>query len=89
MRRILVLLLALSPALAGAQGFIRYYPPTSGGGSALLDGTLCTDSDGFLVRTASGTCVIREVTAGTGISVANPAGTAGNTTVSADSSTTS
>lgn len=85
MRRWLLLLL-LCPAMAGAQDFIRYYPPASSGsgGEGLLDGTLCTDSDGFLVRTSSGNCTIREMAAGAGIAIANPAGTAGNPSFSAD-----
>lgn len=91
MRRLLVLLaLLLMPSLASAQngGFIHYWPPAGsgvgGGGGDLLDGTLCTDSEGFLVRTASGTCTVRILAAGTGVSLANPAGTAGNPTISVD-----
>lgn len=95
MKRALIALAFLAALSSTAQAqsngaFIQYHFPgsASGGGGDLLDGTLCTDSNGFLVRTASGTCTIREIQAGTGTTVANPAGTAGDTTVSADLSTT-
>lgn len=79
---LLAALLALLPGFAQAQGYDDYRPPSGSpgaGGGDLLDGTLCTDADGFLVRTSSGNCAIRTVTNTDGLfSVQNGNGVSGN-----------
>lgn len=58
---------------------------SSGGGEDLLNGTLCVDDDGFLVRTASGTCAIRGFTSADGtVVIVNPNGIAGDVDLTAD-----
>jgi hypothetical protein len=53
-----------------------------GGGGALTDAIEALSTNGIVVRTSSTTAAARTITAGTGISVANGNGVAGNPTIS-------